>query len=83
MSTPKHTIDPAELTRFVSDKLLGGRAIAADEELLLSGLVDSLGVMSLVAHIEDVTGAPVPMQDVILENFATINAIADYVGARA
>jgi len=57
--------------------------MSADENLLLSGLVDSLGVMTLVAHLEEVTGAPVPMEDVILENFATINAITAYIGTRS
>ncbi len=82
MSTNRQIIDAGELARFVSEKLLAGRAISMEENLLLSGLIDSLGVMTLVAHLEEVTGAPVPMEDVILENFESINAITTYLGTR-
>jgi len=75
-------ITKSDLATFVSDKLLAGRTIADDENLLLSGLVDSLGVMTLVAHLETATGAPIPMEDVILENFASIDAIIAYLGTR-
>jgi len=83
MSTPGHNLDEATLAQFISSKLLGGRDVSADESLLLSGLVDSLGVMTLVAHLEETTGKPVPLEDVILENFASINAIIAYVRSQA
>jgi acyl carrier protein len=79
MSTP---ITKEALTAFVSDKLLAGQAITSDENLLLSGLVDSLGVMTLVAHLEEVTSDKIPMEDVILENFASVDAILSYLGTR-
>lgn len=77
------TITPADLQSFVQTSLLGDRAITCEENLLTSGLLDSLGVMTLVAHLEAETGAPIPPEDVVLENFASINAIIDYLGRRA
>lgn len=82
MSTNGTPLKAVELQAFISEKLLGGRAISVDEDLLLTGLVDSLGVMTLVAHIEESIGAPVPMEDVILENFASVAAITTYLSTR-
>ncbi|MBF9033472.1 acyl carrier protein [Rhodobacterales bacterium HKCCE2091] len=72
----------AELKRFVEDKLLMGRPVAADEDLLLSGLLDSLAVMSLVAEVERLSGRPVPPTDVLVENFASLDAIEAYMVSR-
>lgn len=67
---------------FVLESLLNGRQIADDENLLLSGLLDSLGVMSLVAFLEQEYGFKVPFDDVIIENFMTIDAVDAYVASR-
>ncbi len=68
---------------FIETELLSGREIDSGENLLLSGLVDSLGVMRLVAFIEVKFGLKVPAADIKLVNFATLDAIVAYVGARA
>ncbi|MBF9030984.1 hypothetical protein HKCCE3408_11315 [Rhodobacterales bacterium HKCCE3408] len=73
----------AEIRSFIEAKLLGGRAIAPDEDLLLSGLLDSLAVMSLVTEVERVTGRPVPPTDVLIDNFMSLEAIAAYVNGRS
>lgn len=67
---------------FVSEKLLDGRSIASDENLLLSGLVDSLGVMQLVRFLETRFGIQIPAEDVTIEHFMTVDAISAYVGNR-
>ena len=64
---------------FISKRFLNGREISTDEDLLLTGQIDSLGIVVLVAHLEEMTGARIPPQDITLENFATISSIADYV----
>ncbi len=56
--------------------------MAADENLLLSGLVDSLGVMSLVAYMEETFGFKIPFDDVVIENFMSIEAMTAYVQGR-
>ena len=72
-------IAPDAIRDLIQERLLDGRAIACDADLLLSGLLDSLGVMSLVGHLEELRGAPIPHQDVVIENFETVNAIAAYL----
>jgi acyl carrier protein len=78
MSMP---LDAASLTAFIRDTLLNGREITSDEDLLLSSLLDSLGVMSLVAFIETQLGATVPPEDITLENFTSVDTILSYLSA--
>ncbi len=59
-----------------------GLTLGDADELLLSGLVDSLGAMRLVAHLETTYGIKVPAEDVLLEHFETIDAVAAYLGKR-
>lgn len=82
MTSEPHTLIASKIGGYIQDTLLGGRAVAHDENLLLSGLLDSLAVMSLVAHIEDTFDIKIPFGDVLIENFETIDAIASYLKAR-
>lgn len=55
------------------------RGLTADDDLLLTGLVDSLGVMRLVAYIEDTFAVSVHPGDVTIENFRTIADMTRYI----
>lgn len=68
-----------EVRAFVLNDLLSGKLVADDENLLLSGLVDSLGVMRLVAHLEKRHQVTIPPEDVVIEHFESIDAIAAYM----
>ncbi|MEO1109980.1 MAG: acyl carrier protein [Pseudomonadota bacterium] len=70
------------LRNYVQQTLLGGRVITDADELLLSGMIDSLGVMSLVGFIEETYGIDIPFEDVTLENLSSIDAILRYADAR-
>ena len=69
----------SNLRTYIEGKLLNGRTIEDDENLLLSGLIDSLGVMSLVAFMETEFEIEIPFDDVIIENFASLSAMSTYV----
>ena len=56
--------------------------IKDDEDLLMSGILDSISVMKLVAYLENEYDFSVPAEDVILENFGSISVINDYVASR-
>lgn len=73
------------LQHFIETDLLAGQnaTIAPDENLLLSGLVDSLGMLRLTGFIEERFGYRVPPEDVIIENFSTINVIVEYLKQNA
>lgn len=53
--------------------------IVADTDLLLTGLVDSLGVVQIVGWIEDELGIEVDPLDVVLENFQTVERMVAYI----
>ncbi|RMF31666.1 MAG: acyl carrier protein [Bacteroidetes bacterium] len=70
---------------FIRQNLLVGQdeaPIPPDEDLLGSGLVDSIGMMQLIAHLESEYGLKVPPEDLTIENFMTPEAISRYLKAR-
>jgi acyl carrier protein len=73
-----------KLARYIASELLNqaNLAIGVDDDLLGSGLLDSLSVMSLVYHIEQEFGISIPAEDVLIENFGSLSAIDSYVGRR-
>ncbi len=75
----------AELVRFVATELLSGRTafdLQPEDDLLTSELIDSMGVMRLIAYVERKYNVKVPPEDVTIENFLTIDAICDYLSRR-
>ena len=74
----------AALTQFIRIELLEepDHDLSASDQLLLDDIVDSLGVMRLVHFIEEHGGMSVPAEDVTIDNFATIDTIADYLAKR-
>ena len=54
-------------------------SIGLDTELLLSGLLDSMGVIRLASEIENITGTEVSPIDVTIENFESLRAILTYI----
>jgi acyl carrier protein len=79
-------MDPRTVLKsFIETELLAGAGGSLDysEDLLLSGLVNSLGVMRLVSFTQEQFGVHIPPEDVVIEHFQTIDAIARYVEARS
>ncbi|NNM35015.1 MAG: acyl carrier protein [Gemmatimonadetes bacterium] len=70
-----------EIRRFIQVELMNDPSaqVADDEDLLLSGRLDSLGVMRLVAHLQEALGMEIPPEDVVLENFGSLRRIQTYV----
>ena len=71
-----------KITRFIIDELLSGTEVSDQDDLLLSGLIDSIAVMRLVSFIEQQIESAVPPEDVTLENFVNIDAICLYIDKR-
>lgn len=74
-----------QIKQFITVELAGqpGLALGNDDDLLLSGLVDSLGVVRLIGFLEDQTGVNIPPGEITIENFGTVSAMAAYLGAKA
>lgn len=52
--------------------------IDAEENLLTSGLVDSVGMMRLIADLEELLEVSVPPPDLVPENFRSVRTMARY-----
>jgi D-alanine--poly(phosphoribitol) ligase subunit 2 len=72
------------LRQMILEELMIGQdeLLNDDEELLLSGRIDSLGIVRLIALIEEDFQIHIPPEDVIIENFMTLQAIASYLEVR-
>ena len=69
------------LLPLIRDELVGDQPehIDPDENLLTGGLVDSVGLMRLIAHLEDRVDVNVPPKDLIPDNFRTVRLMATYL----
>jgi len=50
-----------------------------EDSLLEAGIIDSLGIVKILTFLSDKFDVNVDDQDVIPENFETINAISSYI----
>jgi acyl carrier protein len=74
-----------ELRRFVTDNFLFGKVgngFADDDSFLERGIIDSTGVMELVAFLEEQYGIKLHDQDLIPDNLDSINGLARFVESR-
>ena len=81
MDNKKHNLANI-LSTFILEDLASDKdfdSLSPDENLLEDSLVDSLGIMRLITFIEQRFGFAVPAEDVVIENFMSINAIVDYL----
>ena len=53
-----------------------------EEDLLNTGLVDSIGVVKLIAFIEEEFNIIVPPEEMVIENFISIQAIEQFLKSR-
>ncbi len=82
--TAAHVI---ERTRaYISENFLYMRRdfrLEDTHSLLASGIIDSMGVMEVIAFIESEFGVEIDDEDVTEENLGSIRAISRYVVARS
>ena len=67
----QQTIKEYILKEFAQDKT----DLAYDSNLIQDGIVDSLGILMVISFIEKTYGAKIEPDDVVLENFESVNAI--------
>lgn len=71
----------SRLERFLLSELSAAdrERIVADEDLLAAGLLDSLGVLQLTSFLEESFGISVDADDVVADNFRSIDSLIDLV----
>lgn len=74
-----------QIKQFIlSDLIKDGSAteLDNDENLIDSGVVDSLGIMKLVAFLEKSFKIAVSDDEILLDNFETIDAISGFLSSK-
>jgi len=74
-----------ELRQFVIDNFLFGQTDAAftdDDSLLEKGLIDSTGVLEIVAHLEANYEVSVEDEELIPQNLDSVDNLAAYVSRK-
>jgi acyl carrier protein len=70
----------AALLAFIADEVaLEDGDVEGSTDLLMTGMVDSLGVVLIVEWIERTLGRAIDPADVVLENFQTVNAMMEFL----
>ncbi|MGI9586493.1 MAG: hypothetical protein ACR2N7_12975 [Acidimicrobiia bacterium] len=70
-----------KIMHYVSTELLNDPENGLDEgeEILATGRIDSMSVMRLVGFISDEFLVNIPNEDLIVENFRSVDAIDTYL----
>ena len=72
----------AIIIKYIQENLLTGKGeieLLPEDDLLGSGLLDSMGVMRLVGFVEETFNIKIPSEDIVIENFMDVKAITNYV----
>jgi acyl carrier protein len=74
-----------ELRRYITENFLFGQddGVLTDEvSFLEKGLIDSTGVLEIVAHLEQTYGVSVKDEELIPLNFDSVSNLATYVARK-
>lgn len=87
MRQTQDTVQPrsviAMIRAFLADRTDFAADVGEQEDLFQSGALDSLGIVDLIALLEERFEVKIPVSDVTVENFATLGAIGQYVSDSA
>ena len=76
------TFTPALISFIRAEVMLGNEALEAETDLVVTGLVDSLGVVLIVEWIETELEIEIDPGDVVIEHFESVAAMVAYLRAR-
>jgi acyl carrier protein len=71
-----------ELARYLETEILNnslGREIEPHEDLLGTEMVDSMGMLRFIGHLEDRFKIHVLPEDQVIENFMNVECIVQYI----
>lgn len=70
-----------DLIAFLKKKIeeIAFAKVSESDELLDSGILDSVNVVELSVEIENALKIKIPFEDINRENFNSVNSISDYI----
>jgi acyl carrier protein len=75
----------ADVEKFIVEEIAlgtGVESVGHDEDLLAQDVIDSLGIVELVAFLEKRYGIKVGDDDLLPENFQSVNSVVAFVESR-
>lgn len=74
----------SEIKNFIVENFLYGQnnGLGDDISFLGKGLIDSTGVLELVAFIEERYGVSVADEELIPDNFDSVNKLSNYINKK-
>jgi len=71
----------AAIAEYIKNEIMRNKnaKLDYDDDLLSAGILDSLAILQLVAYIEKALGIQVPDEDVVYDNFKSVNALVEYL----
>jgi len=61
---------------------LGIESLSAEDDLLEQGIIDSMGIMNVIAFMEEQFEIAVEDQEIVPENFQTIKNMEKFIGQK-
>lgn len=73
------------LKGFITSQIMIGETtpLGDDDELLLDGIIDSLGVTRVIGFIQQEFEIAVPREEATVENFRTVSILATYLSRKS
>ena len=75
----------ADVEKFIVEEIALGTGVESidhDEDLLAQDVIDSLGITELVGFLESRYGIEVGDDDLLPENFSSVNSVVAFVESR-
>lgn len=85
MQSDSQTEIADEISRFIREDSIDEQSaeeIGLDENLFTSGILDSMGAMRLISHLQSKYDYTIPPTDLVPENFKTIQIMSGYLAQR-
>lgn len=84
MDTLKMDTIKTEIRAFISKNFLfgGNEGLGDDTSFLEEGIIDSTGVLELVAHLQEHYGITVEDSELTPDNLDSINSISEFIGRK-
>lgn len=79
----KDEVISERIRRFLILQFPTIKNVGNDESLLKNGFIDSLGILEVVAFLENEFCIAVSDDDLLPENFGSVQSITDFVQAKA
>lgn len=75
----------SEVKKFIAKNFLfsdDANAVREDQSLMSSGTLDSTGILELIMFVEERFGLKVADEEMLPENFDSVNAIASFIARK-